>query len=150
MLKRYTFWLWLAIELQLITGGIHAISLFASPDPATLNAAERQLHDLMSNQRMNMGAGFHRSMGDLFTAVSSCYTLLCFLGAFTNAYLLKTRVEARIVKDLTVIQLVVFAVCFGVMIVYAFLPPIVLTGLITLSLAVSIFTNKVSGVVQDA
>ena len=48
------------------------------------------------------------------------------------------------------IQFLVFAICFGVMVVFTFLPPIVLTGLITFSLALSFLTNQRSHVVQDA
>jgi len=150
MLKRYTFWLWLAVVFQLLTGIIHALSLFIVPDPATMSAAERQLFDLMTNHRIDMGAGFHPSMGNLFTAVSACYSLLCLLGAFTNIYLLRKKVDAQIVKGQVGIQFVVFAICFGVMVVFTFLPPIVLTGLITLSLALSFLTNQRSHVVQDA
>jgi hypothetical protein len=150
MLKRYTFWLWLAVVFQLLTAIVHALSLFTSPDPSTLGPAERQLLDLMTNHRMDLGPWFHPTMGNLFTAVSACYSLLCLLGALTAIYLLRKKVDAAVVKGLTGIQLLVFAICFVVMLVFTFLPPIVLTGLITLSLALSFFTNPGSRVVQDA
>jgi len=150
MLKRYTFWLWLAVVFQLLTAVIHALSLFVAPDPTTMSAGERQLFDLMTNLRLDMGAGFHPSMGDLFTAVSACYSLLCLLGGLTNIYLLRKKVEAQIVKGQVGIQFIVFAICFGVIVVFTFLPPIVLTGLITFSLALSFLTNQRSHVVQDA
>ena len=150
MLKRYTFWLWLAAAFQLLTGIIHALSLFMTPDPATMSAVERQLLDLMTNHRIDMGAGFHPSMGNLFTALSACYSLLCLLAGLTNIYLLRKRVDAQIVKGQVGIQIIVFATCFVVMAKLTFLPPIVLTGLITLSLAFSFFTNRRSHVVQDA
>ena len=146
MLKRYTFWLWLAVVFQLLTAVIHALSLFVAPDPTTMSAGER----LMTNLRLDMGAGFHPSMGDLFTAVSACYSLLCLLGGLTNIYLLRKKVEAQIVKGQVGIQFIVFAICFGVIVVFTFLPPIVLTGLITFSLALSFLTNQRSHVVQDA
>lgn len=149
MLKRFTFWLWTAAVFQLLTGLIHALSLFNTPDPATLNEAERQLLDLMTNHRLDLGAGFHPSMGNLFTAVSSCFSLLCFLGGFNNIYLLRKRASLQLVKGLTAIQLLVFALCFAMMAVFTFLPPIVLSGLITLSLALAYFTNPGSHVVQD-
>ena len=59
MLKRYSFWLWVAVIVQLLTAGLHSVSLFASPPP--LNDTERQLYDLMSTYRKDFGAGFARS-----------------------------------------------------------------------------------------
>ena len=149
MFKRYTFWLWLAVVFQLLTAVIHALSLIAAPDPATMSATEQQLFNLMTNHRLDLGAGFHPSMGNLFTAVSSCYSLLCLLGALISIYLLKKRVAAQVVKGLTAIQVIVFGICFGVMLVFTFLPPIVLTGLIFLCLVLAFLTNRPSHVVQN-
>ena len=139
MLKRYTFWLWVAVVFQLLTGAVHSLSLFMSPVPG--NETERQLFDLMANYRLDMGAGIHRSMGELFKALSSCFSLLCLLGGLINIYLLRRKVEASAVKGLVGIQLVVFGICFGVMAALTFLPPIVLTGLVVVSLAIAYFTN---------
>lgn len=149
LLKRYTFWLWLAVAFQLLTGVIHSLSLFITRDPATLNATERQLFYLMTEYKADMGAGIHRSAGQLFKALSSCFSLLCLLGALTNIYLLRKRVAAGLVKGLTGIQLLVFGICFGVMAALTFLPPIVLSGLVFLFLAIAYFTNPGKSVSRD-
>src|SRR5712691_12792102 len=128
MLKRYTFWLWLAVVFLFLTGAIHSLSLFLSPVPG--NEVERQMLDLMRNHKQDMGAGFHPTMWNLFTALSSCYTFLCLLAGLTMAYLLKKKVAPGILKGIVGIDLLVFGSCFVVMIFLTFLPPIVLTGLV--------------------
>jgi hypothetical protein len=131
MFKRFTFWLWLAVVFQLLTAAIHSVGLFISPTPT--NETERQLIDLMLNYKQDMGAGFHRSMWNLFTALSSCFSLLCLLGGLTNIYLLKRKVDVSVVRGLVGIQVLVFGICFGVTVAFTFLPPIVLTGLVLVS-----------------
>ena len=137
MLKRYSFWLWIAIAFQILTALIHSLSFIVTPMPA--NETERQLLELMSNYRMDMGGGFHRSMQQLFNALSSCFCLLFLLGGLNNIYVLKKRVDSGVIKGLLAIQLIVFGICFGLMVILAFLPPIVLSGLVFVLLAVAFF-----------
>jgi len=134
MLKRYTFWLWLAVVFLFLSGGIHSIGLFVNPSPA--DDTERQLIDLMVNYKQDLGAGFHRSTMNLFTALSSCFTFLCFLGGLTIAFLLKKKAPAGILKGVVGIHWLIFAACFLVMLLLTFLVPIVLIGLILLFLTI--------------
>jgi hypothetical protein len=136
MLKRSTFWLWMAVVFMFLTGAVHSISLFVRPLPG--NEVERQLIELMSTYKNDFGAGFHPTMGNLFTALSSCFSLLCLLGGLTNAYLLKKRIDAGILKGIIWINLIVFGICFVMMLVFTFLAPIVLTGLIVLFLVLTL------------
>ncbi len=138
MLKRYTCWLWLAVVFLFLTGLIHSISLLISPVPA--NETERQMLGLMMNYKMDMGAGFHKSMWNLFTALSSCFSFVSLLGGLTIAYLLKRKTPTSILKGAVGIHLLVFAACFVMIAVFAFLLPIVLTGLVVLFLAIGFFT----------
>ena len=137
MLKRYTFWLWVVIVFQLLNATVHSLSFVVTQVPA--NETERQLLDLMMNYHQDMGAGFHRSMSQLFNALSACFTLLFLLGALNNIYILQKRVATGLVKGFLAIQLVVFGICFGLMVVLAFLPPIVMSGLVFVFLAVTFF-----------
>ena len=138
MLKRYTFWFWVAVVFMFLTGAVHSISLFVRPVPG--NEVERQLIALMSTYKNDLGAGFHPTMGNLFTALSSCFSLLCLLGGLTNAYLLKKKVDAGVLKGIVWINLLVFGICFVMMLLFTFLPPIVLTGLIVLFLMLAAIT----------
>jgi len=138
MLKRYTFWLWTAVVFMLLTGVVHSIGLFINPVPQ--NEVERQLIDLMNTYKNDFGAGFHPTMGNLFMALSSCFSLLCLLGGLTNAYLLKKKVDAAVMKGFVVINLLVFGICFVMMLVFTFLPPVVLTGLIVVFLILAFLT----------
>ena len=137
MFKRYTFWLWVAVVLQLLTGASHSLSFFVKPIPTS--ETERQLLELMANYRMDMGAGIHRSMDQLVTALSACFPLLYLLGALNNIYLLRKRIDVSLVKGLVAIQIVVLGICFGVVAFFTFLPPIVLTGLVFMTLSISYF-----------
>lgn len=132
MLKRYTFWFSAAILFQLLTGLIHAISLFVNPVPES--EVERQMLDLMTTHKMNMGTGFTPTFYNLFTALSSCFTFLCIFAALINGYLLFKHTEPSIMKGIIGINLGVFAFVFAVMGYFTFLPPIVCTGLIFFNL----------------
>ena len=132
MLKRYTFWLSAAVLFMFVTAILHSLSFFVSPD--IQNETQRQLHDLLHNYREDMGAGFHRSFWDLFTALSACYPLLCILGGLTLGYMLIRQTEPNLIRGLIAINLGVFAVCLIVMIFFTFLPPIVMTGLVVINL----------------
>ena len=92
----------------------------------------------MATYRNDFGAGFHPTPANLFTALSSCFSLLCLLGGLLNAYLIKKRVGAEIMRGVIAIDLLVFGICFIVMAVFTFLPPIVLTGLIALFLTIAL------------
>ena len=132
MLKRYRFWLWLAVVFLLLNALIHSITLFL--EPAAQNETQRQLFDLMTSYKQDFGAGFKRSMKELVTALSTCFSLLCLLGGLTLAFLARKQADVRIMKGVVGIHALVFGICFAVMVVFTFLPPIVLTGLIFLSL----------------
>jgi len=137
MFKRYSFWLWLAVVLQLLNAAGHSLSFFVTQVPT--NDTERQLLDLMANYRLDMGAGFHRTTHQLFTALSACFPLFYLLGALNNIYCLKKKVDVGLLRGLLAIQLIVFGIAFGVVVVFAFLPPILLTGLVFVFLAAAFF-----------
>lgn len=138
MFRRHTFWLWLAVVCQLLNAVAHSLSFLITQVPT--NETERQLLELMGTYRLDMGAGFHRTTHQLFTAVSACFSLFYLLGGLNNIYCLKTRVDARVLRALLAIQVIVFGIAFGVIVVFAFLPPIVLSGLVFLSLAAAFFS----------
>ncbi|HTH51043.1 MAG TPA: hypothetical protein VL501_03870 [Pyrinomonadaceae bacterium] len=136
LLKRYTFWLAAAVLFMFLTAGLHSISFFVSPD--IQNETQRQLHDLLHTYREDMGGGFHRTFFDLFTALSACYPLLCVLGGATLGFMMLKHAEPRYMRGLIAINLAVFGVCLVVMIVFAFLPPIIVTGLIAFNLLMAL------------
>jgi len=137
MLKRYRFWLWLAVVVLFLTALIHATSLFLQP--TAQNETERQLFDLMSSYKQDFGGGFKRSTNELVTALSACFSLVCLLGGLSLAFLARKQADVRIMKGVVGIHALVFGICFAVMAVFTFLPPIVLTGLIFLSLLLTFF-----------
>lgn len=135
MLKRYRFWLWAAVVFLFITALIHAVTLFIQPLPQ--NETERQLFGLMTSYKQDFGGGFQRSMKELFTALSACFSLVCLLGGLTLGFLARIKADARILRGVVGVHLLVFGICFALMVMFTFLPPMVLTGLIFISLLIS-------------
>lgn len=128
MLRRYTFWLTAAIIFMFLTAAAHSLSFFVAPELE--NDKDRQLHELLHNYYHDMGAGFHRSFFDLFTALSACYPMLCVLGGLTLGYLLWKNVSPELMKGILLINVFIFGICLIVMVVFTFLPPIIMTALI--------------------
>ncbi|MEN9684655.1 MAG: hypothetical protein RLZZ28_441 [Bacteroidota bacterium] len=137
-MKKYSTWLQTASVLQLIAALIHTISLFVTMQPK--NETEKQLFALMDNYRFDFGAGFHRTMSELTFALSACFCLVCLLGSLLNWYLLQKKLASEIMQGVITINLLVFGILFGLTIKFAFLLPIILSGLIFLSLLLSRFT----------
>lgn len=123
--------------LLLLNALIHTLTFFFQPSPQ--NETERQLFDLMANYRQDFGAGFKRSTKELVNALSACFSLVCLLGGLTLMFLARKQVDVRILKGVVGIHAVIFGICFAVMAKFTFLPPIVLTGGIFLSLLLSYF-----------
>ena len=132
MLKRYTFWFSAAILFPLLTGVLHAISLFIKPEPA--NDIERQLVDLITTYKMDVGGGFTPTYSNLFTALSSCFTFLCLYAGLTNGYLLIKQAEPNVMKGILAINVAIFGVVLLVMAFFTFLPPIVCSAFIFVNL----------------
>lgn len=132
MLKRYTFWLTAAVLFQFLTAIFHSLSFFVEPDLD--NDTKRHLHELITTYREDMGAGFHPTFFNLFTALSACYPLLCLLGGLTIGYLLLKHTEPNLMRGIIAINLGIFGVCFIVMFFLTFLPPVLMTGLIVVNL----------------
>jgi len=135
MLKRYTFWLTAAILFQFLNAVLHSLSFLIEPE--LHNDTERQLHELITTYHPDMGAGFHPSFWNLFTALSACFPLLCMLGGLTLGYLLLKQTEPDLMRGVILINVIIFGVCLAVMAFFTFLPPVVMTGLIFINLLVS-------------
>jgi hypothetical protein len=126
-----TTWIKTAATFQILTGLIHSVGLFVTPEPK--NETERQLIELMDTYRIDAGAGFTPSTSELFLALSSCMTLLCLFGGILNWYLVK-KLDAATMKGVLNINILIFGACFIIMAALTFLPPIICTGLIFVSL----------------
>ncbi len=129
-----------AAIFQLLTGAIHATSLFS--DKAPSNDTEKQMMDLLENYRMELGAGFTPTLSEIFISMSACFSLLLFFGGMINLFLLKKCSDDGVVKGVLNINLLVFTMVFILMCVFTFLPPIVCTGLIFVSLVLARITFK--------
>lgn len=142
-MRKYSTWLKTAAVFQVLTAIMHATTLFVSLPPN--NETEKQLITLMDTYRFDLGAGFHRTMGEMLLALSACLSLVCLLGGLLSWHLLRKKVDTEIMKGVININLVVFGICLGLVAKFAFLAPIVMIGLIVLFLVISRLTVRKNG-----
>ncbi len=125
---KYSTWLKLAIGLQLITALIHSLSFLTTP--VGTNDQEKMLIELMYTYKMDLGAGYQRTMHEVVNALSACFSLIYLFGGVLNIYLLRQKADPALMKGILSIQLAIFGFAFALMVIFTFLPPIVLTGLV--------------------
>lgn len=125
MMRNYKTWYRVAAVLQFLTAAIHSLSFLN--DPKAENETEKTLIDLMQNYRLS---GLDVTMSQLMTALSACMTFVFLFGALVNGWMLRRTQDEALLGGILAINLLVFGALFVIMLVYAFLPPIVLTGLV--------------------
>ena len=132
MLKKFSFWMYTTVALQLLTAAFHSLSFIMKEEPT--NDTEKQLHELITTYSKDLGAGFHPTMMDIFLSLSACFALLYLFGGLSNWFLMKKKTGSNIMKGILNISLIVFGICFVVMAFFTFLPPIACTGLVFIAL----------------
>lgn len=125
---------------QILTALIHSASFFVDQVPT--NETERQLVELMQTYKADLGAGYHRTMEELYTSVSACLTLFCLFGGLMTWYLSRNLNDVKVLKGTMAINAFTFGIAFIVMLYFAFLPPIVCIGLIFFSALSATLTLK--------
>ncbi|MBL7848628.1 MAG: hypothetical protein JNL40_14250 [Cyclobacteriaceae bacterium] len=122
------------------------MSFFRNRIPA--NESEQKLYDLMASYQLNnVGPYFHPTMQDIFTALSASFTLLYLFSGVITLYLLQKNLPSTIWKGLTSINLIVFGVAFLINLLFTFLPPIVLTGVVFIGFCLAYATNHIHRIV---
>lgn len=137
MLSNFTFWIWGTIIAQLLTALFHSLSFISPAKPR--NDMEKQLIEINSKYKIDMGAGIKRSFYNLFIGVSACFTLIFIMGAIMNWYFLNAGIDGGVWKGFLLIQLIVYGLIFLLQVRFTFLPPIIVTGLVFLFLAGTYF-----------
>ncbi|MBV9242116.1 MAG: hypothetical protein JO314_08920 [Acidobacteria bacterium] len=138
MVKRYRFWFIAAVLFQFVTGIIHTLSLFI---PLRGDSdAENQMISLVTTYKLDLGAGFHPTFFNLFTALSSCMSFLLFFAALTNGYLLWKHTPTNVMRGIVSINLVIFGVLLIVVSYFTFLAPIIFVGIVVVNLLAAFIT----------
>ncbi|MBL7738339.1 MAG: hypothetical protein JNK14_03915 [Chitinophagaceae bacterium] len=137
MLSGFSFWILGTIIAQLLTALFHSLSFISPAKPR--NDMEKQLVEITTKYKIDMGAGIKRSFYSLFIGVSSCFTLIFILGGILNWYFLRTGISGEVWKGFLLIQLIVYGIIFLLQVKFTFLPPIIVTGLVFLFLAGTYF-----------
>ena len=85
MSKHFSFSITITIICLLLTAALHSLS-FIIPPLAT-NETEKQMLQLMSTYKMDMGNGIFRTYSQVVIALSVNLTLICLLAALLNWFL---------------------------------------------------------------
>lgn len=139
MVSNFSFWIWGTIIAQLLTAFFHSLSFIAPQKPR--NDMEKQLIEINTKYKLDMGGGIKRSFYSLFIGVSSCFTLIFILGGVLNWYFLKSNISGEVWKGLLLIELITYGIVFLLQVKFTFWPPIIVTGLVFLFLAGAYFLS---------
>ena len=126
-MKIYIAMTWASIVCLFLTAALHSISLFVAPQGT--NDIEKQFVETMTQYQMDMGAGFHRTLAQIFTSLSACFSLLCLFGSILLWHLLKHQTAKNVMTGIINIYLLIFGILAVLMWVFTFLPPIICTSL---------------------
>jgi hypothetical protein len=107
------------------------------------NETEKQMMNLMNTYKMDLGAGFYPTMSDFMNSFSISFALFLFFGGFILWFLLRNSADAKITKGILGISVIFYGGCFITMVFLTFLPPVICTGLIFMSLVISYFTLRI-------
>lgn len=140
MLKKFSFWIWGTIVLQVITAAFHSLSFFMAPEPK--NETEKQLLDLTTSYKPDAGMGFNPSFMDMFTGLSISFTLICLFGALLNWYLIRKNMADNLWQGILQIEIFIFGALFLAMTVFTFAAPVVCTALIFIFVTAALLTLK--------
>jgi hypothetical protein len=128
MLSNFSFWIWGLVITQFLSAFCHSLSFIAKPKPK--NETEKQLLDLVSNYKPDMGGGIRRSYSQLFIGLSTCFTMVYTMGAVINWYFIKRGISPGVWEGLLLIELAAYTILFLLMIRFTFWPPIIVTGFV--------------------
>ncbi|MBK8956165.1 MAG: hypothetical protein IPM34_11510 [Saprospiraceae bacterium] len=127
--KNFKLALRAAVFFLILTAVFHSLSFVSKPQPQ--NDQEKQLIEITSTYQMDLGGGIFRTYSEIFTALSSCFTLICLFGGFLLWFLMKNQIDTAIFKGVLHIYLIIFGSMFVIMACLTFWPPIICCGCIT-------------------
>ena len=140
MPMRKQTWLWTAAILQLLTAAVHSLSFFAKEVPD--NDTEKQLHELITTYKKDLGFGFAPTFHDFFLALSASFALLYLFGGLLSIYFIRKKISIDLLKGFLNISIIVYAINFITTACFTFIFPIVFTGLVFIALLPARFTLK--------
>src|SRR5204863_91689 len=75
--------------------------------------------------------------GNLITALSSCFSFTCLLGALTLGYLIWKHTDLEILRGITLINLIIFGTLLVVVLCLTFIIPVTFVTLIFVNLLIA-------------
>ena len=140
VMSRVNFPFRLGTYTLLITAIVHLIGHFYKRPPA--NDQERQLLELMTTYRMNMG-GIHRTVQSILSGFSLTFAaLLIYLAALNLAIVWFGPEDRRFVRAITRVNVVMIGILLVISAVSFPLPPTALFAVAYICFAVSLFMAR--------
>lgn len=124
--------------VQILTSFIHLTAHFQKPAPT--NDQEKQLLGLMASYKMDFGAGFLRSMGDLVAGFSLQYSIFILMVGLINVLALRQVREGPFVRTLCWVNFIFMGICSVNAYIHFFLPPLTLFVLPTVAFLIAALT----------
>jgi len=109
---------------QLLTCPIHLIGHFSKPAPS--NEKEKLLLDLVANYKFDLGGGFIRSFGDLYSGLSLQFSIFILMVGLINVLAIRQVREARFLRSLCWLNAVFMGFLSVNAFVHFFIPPLTL------------------------
>jgi len=133
--KSFRMALTASIVFLLLTAFFHSLSFISEPSPR--NDQEKQLQEITTQYKADMGGGISRTYSQIVTALSSCFTLICILGGSLLWYYLRKGLDKAWMAGTLNIFLVIFGAMFLIMAWLTFWPPIICSACIFFGLLAS-------------
>ena len=108
--------------VQLISVAVHFFGMSLKHEPA--GCQEKMLYDLMHNYRIDLGAGFVRTMSDFLTGFGLVYGVFVLFLCLINLFAIRQAADSPFLPSLCWLNAVCMAIVAGIAFRFFFLPPL--------------------------
>ena len=126
--------------VQIITSPIHLIGHFQNPQPR--DEQGKLLLHLLATYKIDLGAGFMRSLGDIMNGLSLQYSIFILMVGLINVFAIRQVREGNFIRTLCWLNFAFMAVCSANAFVYFFVPPLSLFVIPTLAFLVAALAHR--------
>lgn len=108
--------------VQLISVAVHFFGMSRKHEPA--GGQEKALYDLMHNYRLDLGAGFVRTMSDFLTGFGLVYGVFVLFLGLINLFAIRQAANWPFLRSLCWLNAVCMVIVSAIAFRFFFLPPL--------------------------
>lgn len=108
--------------VQLISVAVHFFGMSLKHEPA--GGQEKALYDLMHNYRLDLGAGFVRTMSDFLAGFGLVYGVFVMFLGLINLFAIRQAGDSRFLRSLCWLNALCMAIVSAIAFKFFFLPPL--------------------------